>query len=167
MSHPVRSEAQPRADEHVRLGTSLLRAGFARQAERELRAAVELDPACAGAWVNLGGILFSRWEYAAAVEANRRAVSADPSLAIAHFNQGLGHLQLGQPGLAVECLSRAVELEPGNGAVYHHLAIALYAAERPLEAEVCAAYAKELGYRPGQVSNEALERAAAAAAGSG
>jgi tetratricopeptide (TPR) repeat protein len=151
--------------ERVRLGTALLRAGFTSQAERELRNAVELDPGCAGAWVNLGGILFARWEYGAAVEANRRAVAADPTLAIAHFNQGLGHLQLGEAARAVECLEQAVGLEPGNGAAYHHLAIALYALARPAEARLCAEYAKELGYQPSRISAEALERAAAAAEG--
>ncbi|HEY6003847.1 MAG TPA: tetratricopeptide repeat protein [Anaeromyxobacter sp.] len=153
------------AQERVRLGTAMLRAGFTSQAERELRNALELDPGCAGAWVNLGGILFSRWEYGAAVEANRRAAQADPTLAIAHFNQGLGHLQLGEAARAAECLEKAVGLEPGNGAAYHHLAIALYALGRPLEARLCAEYAKELGYQPNRVSQEALERAAAAAEG--
>jgi tetratricopeptide (TPR) repeat protein len=115
--------------------------------------------------VNLGGILFSRWEYAAAVEANRRAAAADPTLAIAHFNQALGHLQLGEAARAAECLEKAVGLEPGNGAAYHHLAIALYALARPVEARLCAEYAKELGYLPSRLSAEALERAAEAAEG--
>jgi Flp pilus assembly protein TadD len=157
------SAAPPTAQGRVRLGTALLRAGFTSQAERELRSAIELDPACAGAWVNLGGILFSRWEYRAAVEANRNAATADPGLAIAHYNQGLGHLQLGEAEHAVACLGRAVEVEPENGAAYHHLAIALHALQRPLEASVCAEYAKELGYVASRVSVEALEQAAAAA----
>ncbi len=159
------SAPMPTAAGHARLGTELLKAGFARQAERELRSAVELDPACAGAWVNLGGIHFSRWEYRECVEANRRAVAADPRLAIAHFNQALGHMQLGEAEPAVECLGRAVELEPENGAAYHHLAIALYALGRSDEARVCAAYSEELGYRPDRLSMEALQRAARAAEG--
>lgn len=148
-------------------GTALLRAGSVREAERELRRAVEIDPACAGAWVNLGGIHFARWEYAAAVDANRRASAADPTLAIAHFNEALGHLQLGDAARAVESLGRAVELEPGNGGAYHHLAIALYALGRPAEARVCAAYANELGYRPSEPSRDALARAAVAATAEG
>jgi len=111
--------------------------------------------------VNLGGILLSRWEFGAAVEANRRAAAAEPTLAMAHFNQGIGHLHLGEPGPAVECLGRALELEPRSGAAYHHLAIALRALGRGQEARLCAAYAVELGYRPGRASAEALERAAA------
>jgi tetratricopeptide (TPR) repeat protein len=155
----------PTAAGHAKLGTELLRAGFARQAERELRAAIELDPACAGAWVNLGGIHFARWEYRECVEANQRAAAAEPQLAIAHFNQALGHMQLGEAEPAVACLGRAVELEPNNGAAYHHLAIALYALKRPDEARVCAAYAEELGYQADRLSSEALQRAARAAEG--
>jgi Tfp pilus assembly protein PilF len=162
---PALDPAVATAEERLRLGTALLRAGFTAQAERELRSAVELDPGCARAWVNLGGILFSRWEYGASVEANRRAAEAQPTLAIAHFNEALGHLQLGEPERAAGCLEKAIAAEPENGAAYHHLAIALYALERPMEARLCAAYAEELGYRPNRVSAEALQRTAEAAEG--
>jgi tetratricopeptide (TPR) repeat protein len=154
-------DAPPTAEGHLRLGTALLATGAAREAERELRAAVDLDPKCAGAWVNLGGLLFSRWEFGPAIEANRSAIAADPTLVIAHFNEALGHLQLGAPEQALACLSRAVELEPGNGAAYYHLGIALHALERHPEAQVCVAYADELGFRPNAVSAEALKNAAA------
>jgi Flp pilus assembly protein TadD len=157
-------ERPPTADGHARLGTALLKAGATREAERELRKAIDLDPRCAGAWVNLGGILYSRWEFGASVEANRRAAAAEPTLALAHFNQAIGHLHLGQPDQVVECLGRVIELEPGNGAAYHHLAIALHALGRSVEARLCATYAGELGYRPSPVSAQALASAEAASA---
>jgi Flp pilus assembly protein TadD len=157
-------ERPPTAEAHARLGTALLKAGATREAERELRKAIDLDPRCAGAWVNLGGILYSRWEFGASVEANRRAAAAEPTLALAHFNQAIGHLHLGQPDEVVECLGRVIELEPNNGAAYHHLAIALHALGRAVEARLCATYAGELGYRPSPISAQALERAEAAAA---
>lgn len=160
------SHASPAAA-HLAQGTALLKAGSVREAERELRRAIELDAGCAGAWVNLGGIHFSRWEYAASVEANHRAAEAEPALAIAHFNEALGHLQLGEAERAVASLTRVVELEPGNGGAFHHLAIALYALGRPAEARLCVAYAKELGYRPNELSRAALEHAEAAAAEGG
>ena len=155
-------ESPPTAEAHARLGTALLKAGATREAERQLRAAIDLDPKCVGAWVNLGGILLSRWEFGAAVEANRRAAAAEPTLALAHFNQALGHLHLGEPEKVVECLTRVVELEPDDGAAYYHLAIALHALGRGAEARLCAAYAGELGYHPTRMSLEALERAARA-----
>lgn len=158
--------AAPTAEAHLQLGTALLAEGSACAAERELRAALELDPGCAGAWVNLGGILFSRWDFAGALEANRKAAEADPALALAHFNQGLAHLQLGEPERSIEGFDRAIALDASNAAAYYHLGVALHALGRPLEAEICAAYARELGYRPSRVSVEALERAAAGARGS-
>ncbi len=151
LRHTLESGA-PTAEAHLRLGTALLEEGSAREAERELRSALELDPRCAGAWVNLGGILFSRWDFAGALEANRKAAETDPKLALAWVNQGLAQLQLGEPERALEAFHRAIELEPRNGAAYHHLAIALHALARPLEAEVCTAYAAELGYRPALTS---------------
>lgn len=157
-------DAPPTAEAHLRLGNALLASGAVREAERELRAAIGLDPKCAGAWVNLGGILFSRWEFGAAIQANRSAAAADPTLVIAHFNQAIGHLQLGEPESALACLTRVVELEPGNGGAYYHLGIALHALDRHSEAELCVAYADELGYRPNAVSAEALKLAAAGGA---
>jgi len=157
------ASSPPTAEAHARLGTALLKAGAAREAERELRAAIELDASCAGAWVNLGGILLSRWEFGAAVDANRRAAAADPTLALAHFNQAIGHLHLGAPEEVVACLSRVIELEPQNGAAFYHLGIASYALGHALQAQLCVAYAGELGYHPSGVSAGALERAAAAA----
>jgi superkiller protein 3 len=155
-------ESAPSAEAHLRLGTALLEEGSAAAAEQELRAAIALDARCAGAWVNLGGILFSRWDFAGALEANRRAAEADPELPLAHFNLGLAQLMSGAPEPSLEAFGRAIELDPRNGAAYYHLAVALHALGRSLEAEVCVAYARELGYRPSRVSVEALERAAAA-----
>ena len=153
-------QGAPTAEAHARLGKALLDAGQVREAERELRAAIALDHRCASAWVNLGGILFARWEFGAAAAANRAAAAAEPGLAIAHLNQGICHLHVDEPHQAVDCLTRAIELEPGNGGAYHHLAVALHAVGRPIEGRLCAAYARELGYRPTRESAEALARAA-------
>jgi protein O-GlcNAc transferase len=149
----------PTAEAHLRLGTALLAEGSPHAAERELREAIALDPRCAGAWVNLGGILFSRWDFAGAAEANRRAAEAEPALAVAHFNQGLAHLMSGDAQRSLDGFGRVLELEPRSGAAAFHLGVALHALGRPLEAEVCAAYARELDYRPSRESAAALERA--------
>ncbi len=158
LRHALES-APPTAEAHLRLGTALLREGSSPAAEREFRAAIALDAGCAGAWVNLGGILFSRWDFAGALEANRRAAEADPKLAMAHFNQGLAHLMAGDAERSLEGFGRAIELEPRSGAAYHHLAVALHALGRSLEAEMCSAYARELDYHPTRESAAALERA--------
>jgi len=153
----------PSAATHLRLGTALIKAGAAREAERELRAALELDPRCAGAWVNLGGLLLARWDFAASIEANRCAADLDPTLAIAHFDQAIGHLHLGDAASAVGCLAKVVELEPRHGAAFFHLGASLQALGRAAESRLCVAYAIELGYRPSPAALDALERAAAVA----
>jgi superkiller protein 3 len=140
----------PTAEAHLRLGTALLEEGSPDAAEQELRAAIALDERCAAAWVNLGGILFSRWDFAGALEANRRAAEADPALAIAHFNQGLAQLMSGAPEPSLEAFGRTIALDPRHGAAYHHLGVALHALGRTVEAELCDAYARELACSPGR-----------------
>ena len=132
--------------EHFTAGTKLLKSGNARDAERELRAAVAEDERCAGAWVNLGGLLMTRWDFRGSIEANRRAAQIDPKLAMAHFNEALGHIQLGDAKSARPCLERAVDLEPRNAAAWFYLGAVLRALDQPLESQVCTAYAHELGY---------------------
>ena len=151
----------PTAEAHLRLGKALLDEGSPRAAEQEFRAAIALDRGCAGAWVNLGGVLFSRCDFAGALEANRRAAEAEPTLSLAHFNQGLAHLMSGDPQASLEAFGRAIELGPPSGTAYHHLAIALRALGQSLEAEVCDAYARELGFAPpGRAPGAAPDREA-------
>jgi tetratricopeptide (TPR) repeat protein len=135
------------AIEHFAAGTKLLKTGNARAAERELRAAVAEDERCAGAWVNLGGLLMSRWDFRGAIDANRRAAQIDPQLAMAPFNEALGHIQLGDAKSARPCLERAVDLQPGNGAAWFYLGAVLRSLGEQIESQVCIAYAHELGYR--------------------
>jgi Flp pilus assembly protein TadD len=149
----------PTAEEHLRRGTALLKAGNARDAEQELRAAVALDPSCAGAWVNLGGILLTRWDFLGCVDANRRAIDSRPDLAMAHFNQAIAHYYLGNAQEMVDCLSRVVELEPRNGAAFCHLGVGLQMLGRSAEARLCIQYAAELGHPPTPAAQEALRRA--------
>ncbi len=149
-------DAQEQACAHLSRGTALIKSGQLTDAEGELRAAVELDPTCAGAWVNLGGILLAKWQFQESVEANRRAVEAQPDLGLAHFNQGLGLLCLGKAKAAVDCLSRAIALDPKNGAAFFHLAPALEELGRTDEAQLCIAYAAELGYSPKPAEQEPL-----------
>ncbi len=112
---------------HFRLGTALVQLGHAKQGEAELRRALELDPSCAPALVNLGGVLLARWDFHGCVEANRHAAALDPGLTLAHYNQGLGHLYLGQAAETADCFRRVLELDPQNAGAHYHLAVGLLA----------------------------------------
>ena len=62
----------------VRLGTALLGVGASKRAEAELKKALELDPECVPALVNLGGLYLNRWDFKGCVEVNRRAAFEIP-----------------------------------------------------------------------------------------
>ena len=101
---------------HLRLGTAWLQAGAANKAEKALRRAVEIDPEYDEAWVNLGGLLLGRWDFAGCVEINRQVAERNPELLLAHFNQGLGHLYLREAKEMIACMGRVLEIDPDHAA---------------------------------------------------
>jgi Flp pilus assembly protein TadD len=156
--------AQPEsAAAHVRLGTSLAKAGALGEAEAELRRAIELEPGMAEALVNLGGVMLSRWDFRGCVEVNRQAAAKQPAMALAHYNQGLGHLYLGEAPEMTACFRRVVELEPRNPGGRYYLAVGLNALGEDEEARKHLAIAMELGFKPQPELLRALEKKAEAA----
>lgn len=146
----------------LKLGTVLLNIGRWNEAETELRRAVEIDPACAGAWVNLGGISLARWDFEGCVEANTKAVAADPEMVMAHYNRGLGFLYLKRPEDMLTCFERVLELEPKNPGGQYHMAVAQFALGETEAARARLAIALDLGYSPQPDFIKALERSAPA-----
>ncbi len=140
------AERPDSVEAHLDLGTALLRQGIAPEAEAELNRALELDPSCAGAWVNLGGLRLARWDFAGCVEANDRALATEPDLLIAHFNRGLGFLYLKQPAEMIACFRRVIALDPHHAAGHYYLAVGLLAAQVVDEAQAALARATTLGY---------------------
>ncbi len=132
----------------MKLGTVLLQTGKSKQAEQELRKAVEIDPGCVPAWVNLGGILLARWDFKGCVEANREASKHKPDTLQAHYNEGLGHLYLVQKDEMVACFERVVELDPEHAGGHYHLAVGLLALGKKVEAKNMLTKAMQLGYKP-------------------
>ena len=59
------------------VGSANLRLGRLGQAERQLRDAVELDPAFPPAWNNLGVVLMEKGDFAEAAQVFRRAFALD------------------------------------------------------------------------------------------
>ena len=132
----------------LKLGTALIKAQKYTEAEKQLRRALELDRACVGAWVNLGGILLGRFDFDGCVEANRKAIVQQPDALLAHYNKGLGHLYLDQAQDMVECFEKVVELDPDNAGGRYHLAVGLHALGRTHEAWQHYKRALDLGHAP-------------------
>jgi tetratricopeptide (TPR) repeat protein len=143
---------------HANLGTALLRMGRPSEAEKELRRALELKPDLAEALVNLGGILFARWDYHGCVEANKKAAAANPGLLAAHYGEGLGHLYLGEAQEVVACFQRALEIEGGHAGSHYHLALGLLALGRVAESRASLEEALRGGFSPTPEFLKALEK---------
>ena len=68
------------AKAHMQLGTALISTNNLPEAEAELKKAIELEPTYAEAWVNLGGLRLSRWDFDGCVEANQKAIACQPEM---------------------------------------------------------------------------------------
>ena len=152
--------AEPSSGEaHLKLGSALVKMGLQKEAERELLRATELNPGLAEAWVNIGGILFTRWNFKGCVEANQKAIALSPDLLMGHYNLGLGHLYLGQAEEMAGCFRRVIELDPSNAGGHYHLAVALNALGKVEEAVVSMETSRELGYSPDPKLIKAIDKA--------
>ncbi len=144
---------------HLKLGTELARLGKADEAEKELRRAIELEPKNAGAWINLGGVLMSRFDFVGCIEANTRAAECDPSLLAAHFNCGMAHMYQNEPDLMRACFAKVVEIDPSHGSGHHHLAAALHALGHSEQAQRHIDIAASLGHSPDPQLIKAVDNA--------
>jgi tetratricopeptide (TPR) repeat protein len=151
---------------HVRLGTALLRVGATKRAEAELKTAINLDPKCVPALVNLGGIYLNRWDFAACVEVNRQAAASNPDALEAHYNQGLGHLYLNEPKQMVDCFNRVIELDENHAGGHYHLAVGLLALGQRERAVAELSVAVKLGYKAEPAFLKAFEEGKNASNGS-
>ena len=146
---------------HFRLGTLLYRAGQLKAATDALEAALRLDDTLGRAWVNLGGVLFARWDFAGSLRANERAIAALPNAPEPHFNAGLCHLYLGNAAAMVACFRHVIELDPSNGAAHHHLAAGLNALGERVAANAALKRAAALGFSPDPALLKDIEKALA------
>jgi tetratricopeptide (TPR) repeat protein len=153
-------ESEPTsAASHANLGTTLLRLGRTREAEEELRRALQLRKDFPEALVNLGGILLSRWDHRGCIEANRKAASLKPGFLLAHYNEGLGHLYLGEPEAMVACFRRVLQLDERHAGGHYYLAVGLLALKNVAESRAHLDAALKEGFSPAPEFLKALERA--------
>jgi tetratricopeptide (TPR) repeat protein len=145
-------------DAYFKLGTALIETGFLSRGERALLRCVELDSKKAEAWVNLGGIRLSRWDFKGCIEANERALECRPGSEVALHNKGLGHLYLGEAEEMTECFRQVVELAPESAAGNYFLGVGLYARGEIEKARKQLKKAIALGYSPDPKLVKELER---------
>lgn len=96
------------------LGRLLLAREDFGDALRHLRRAVDLDPAVAAAWADLGMALASIGDAAGALDALGRAIAIAPERPTAWYNRGLLHLRAQRLDEAERDLGRAASLAPDN-----------------------------------------------------
>jgi Flp pilus assembly protein TadD len=109
---------------HFLYGVVLRERQLYPQAERELRAAVTLEPRYARAWDGLG-LLYDLWRRAAAAErAHRTAVRLAPGVAQYWNNLGFSLFVAGKTDEAVAALEQALALDPSLVQAYNNLGFA-------------------------------------------
>jgi Tfp pilus assembly protein PilF len=92
--------------DHLTKAAAYLKSNDADSADKELKAALELDPKNAEALANLGVIAFFRRDYQGASQYLRKALASDPSLVKTQALLGICERRLGQPS-AMALLERS------------------------------------------------------------
>ena len=88
------------------------------------RRVIALNPAAAGAWLNLGTIEYCRRNFAVAEDYYRKAVAIDPDFPLAHFNLGNLFDEMGRSfEQTVACYEKALELKPDYADAHFNIAL--------------------------------------------
>lgn len=93
--------------QHLHAGVEADQSGQVDQAVAEFRKAAELDPKLAAAFVDLGGVLIEKHDYAAAIPPLKRALELTPNLEGAHRLLGYALLAQGFAAEAIPHLEKA------------------------------------------------------------
>jgi len=134
------------ADDLAQVGLRHHRAADTEQAERSYRAALERDPAHAGALTLLSTLLLERRDHAAAAALLERATRAAPQHGVLHSNLGEALRRLDRKPEALSAFQRAVELSPELAEAHYNLGLMLDQLGRLPEA--IAAYETALEFKP-------------------
>ncbi len=130
----VQAESADRAEGRANRALVLQYRGDAAGAERELRAALALDPSFTPARVNLADLYRATGRDDAGEQELRAGLAAYPRDAALHHALGLRLVRAGEPAAALESLRRAAELAPDSPRYAYVHAIALNSAGRTREA---------------------------------
>ncbi|HKA86204.1 MAG TPA: tetratricopeptide repeat protein [Haliangiales bacterium] len=133
----TRAAAQAPKDAYVRTlyGTVLREKGLYPQAERELKAAIDLNPRGASAWAEMGILYDLEHRGDDAERAHRQALTLAPASASYWNNLGFSLYVAGRTDEAVDALEKSLALDPGLTVAYNNLGFAYGRARRMADAE--------------------------------
>lgn len=128
-------KARAEAEEWFQRGLQLEHAGAdKREAIAAYEKALELNPALAGALVNIGTIYFNVRKWRESEAYYTRAIASDGTYPLAHFNLANLHEELGRTSLAIQHYKKALELQPGYADAHYNLALLFQSRGRAMEA---------------------------------
>jgi len=104
----------PEARRHFAAARKAQDANALDEAAEEYKAAIRLAPAFAGAYSNLGLVLYVQGNFKDSAAALTKGLHLDPKLVGANLYLGIDYLKLNQPDQAVLYLKRSVKLDPLN-----------------------------------------------------
>lgn len=164
----TRREQLAQAEQHYREGVRLAEQGRDAEAEAAYLRALELAPAFAEAWTNLGILAANRGDLDVAIERYEKALAASPQLANAHYNLAVALQRRGKAGddeRAEAALRATLAADERHPYAYTLLGTILERSGRLEEARM--AYHRALDVAPDEPYSEraarALARLAAAA----
>jgi tetratricopeptide (TPR) repeat protein len=96
--------------------------------------AIELDPASAGALVNLGTIYFNTRNFTMAEKYYTLATETDPEYALAHFDLGNLCDECGDRGRALEHYLAALKISPNYADAHYNIALLYQGARQNMKA---------------------------------
>ena len=95
---------------------------------------VELDPAHAAAYINLGTLYYNRQDYALAERYYRKAIEVDLKYALAYFDLGNVLDETGRLADGIRAYQSAIALAPTYADAHYNLALAFEKARQPRQA---------------------------------
>jgi tetratricopeptide (TPR) repeat protein len=129
--HRTRRES---AEKLFQRGLECEQSGAMHDAIKAYQAAVEMDSASAGAWLNLGTIFFNTRQFSRAESHYKKALEADPDYALAHFNLANLYDERGDHRKALRHYQDAVRLNPGYADAHYNLALLFQGSGQVMEA---------------------------------
>lgn len=136
--------------EHCGFGRWLMHHGAYAEAEKQLAAAIDIEPSEFWAHFQLLRCQFELAQFDAALRSAEVCVALEPDRAECFYNRGLCHGKLGQSQDALDDFSRALKRDPKSAPAMLERGILLGRLGRYSEAESDLKSALQLGSKPGE-----------------